>query len=213
MDPTFEYGVTLAKSTGRVTLRLADADVLPFRFTNFVDHVAQYAKELKEFAVEMREKTKHNNKLVDQNAYLLAAHPDKTYVLPKKFDFVPLFDFSPIDNALARLRTSANRYEVALTNNIKKGGRPSGDEAQNLNQILMKSERAMMRAEGLPRRDWFKHMIYAPGLYTGYGVKTLPGIREGLEERKWDEVNLFIGEVAVALNRVADELDRATSLL
>ena len=71
----------------------------------------------------------------------------------------------------------------------------------------------MMRPEGLPRRDWFKHMIYAPGLYTGYGVKTLPGIREGLEERKWDEVNLFIGEVAAALNRVADELDRATSLL
>ena len=213
MDPTFEYGVTLAKSTGRVTLRLADTNVLPFRFTNFVDHVAQYAKQLKEFAVEVREKTINNNKLVDQNAYSLAAHPDKTYVLPKKLDSVPLFDFSPIDNALARLRTSANRYEVALTNNIKKGGRPSGDEAQNLNQILMKSERAMMREEGLPRRSWFKHMIYAPGFYTGYGVKTLPGIREGLEERKWDEVNLFMGEVAAALNRVADELDRATSLL
>jgi N-acetylated-alpha-linked acidic dipeptidase len=150
MDPTFEYGVTLAKSTGRVTLRLADADVLPFRFTNFVDHVAQYAKELKEFAVEMREKTKHNNKLVDQNAYSLAAHPDKTYVLPKKLDSVPLFDFSPIDNALARLRASANRYEVALTNNIKKDVRPSGDEAQNLNQILMKSERAMMRQRVFP---------------------------------------------------------------
>jgi len=82
-----------------------------------------------------------------------------------------------------------------------------------LNQILMKSERAMTRAEGLPRRDWFKHMIYAPGYYTGYGVKTFPGIREGIEERKWDEVSLFIGVVAAALNRVADEVDKATSLL
>lgn len=213
MDPTFEYGVTLAKSTGRVTLRLADTDVLPFRFTNFVDHVEQYAKQLKEFALETREKTKHNNKLVDQNAYSLMAHPDKTYVVPKKLDSVPSFDFSPIDNALARLRASANRYEVVLTNIIKRDDRPSGSDAQTLNQILMKSERAMTRAEGLPRRDWFKHMIYAPGYYTGYGVKTFPGIREGIEERKWDEVSLFIGEVAAALNRVADEVDKATSLL
>jgi N-acetylated-alpha-linked acidic dipeptidase len=71
----------------------------------------------------------------------------------------------------------------------------------------------MTRGDGLPRRPWFKHMIYAPGFYTGYGVKTLPGIREGLEERKWEEVNLFIGEVSAALDRVADEVDAAASLL
>ena len=71
----------------------------------------------------------------------------------------------------------------------------------------------MTRGDGLPRRPWFKHMIYAPGFYTGYGVKTLPGIREGLEERKWDEVNFFIGEVAAVLNRVADEVDGASLIL
>jgi N-acetylated-alpha-linked acidic dipeptidase len=77
----------------------------------------------------------------------------------------------------------------------------------------MKVERVMTRGDGLPRRPWFKHMIYAPGFYTGYGVKTLPGIREGLEERKWDEVNFFIGEVAAVLNRVADEVDGASLIL
>ena len=71
----------------------------------------------------------------------------------------------------------------------------------------------MLRENGLPRRDWFKHMIYAPGFYTGYGVKTLPGIREGLEERNWDEVNLFISEVAKALDRAAATINNATTIL
>ena len=71
----------------------------------------------------------------------------------------------------------------------------------------------MLREEGLPRRDWFKHMIYAPGFYTGYGVKTLPGIREGLEQRKWDEVNFFIVEVANALNRASETINKATKIL
>ena len=71
----------------------------------------------------------------------------------------------------------------------------------------------MLRENGLPRRDWFKHMIYAPGYYTGYGVKTLPGIREGLEERNWDEVDLFIGEVSKALDRAASTINNATKIL
>ena len=71
----------------------------------------------------------------------------------------------------------------------------------------------MQREKGLPRRDWFKHMIYAPGYYTGYGVKTLPGIREGLEERNWDEVDLFIGEVSKALDRASSTINNATNIL
>ncbi len=213
MDPDFVYGQTLSKATGRTTLRLADAAVLPFRFTNFVDHVAVYTDQLKEMAKKMKEETDRSNRLLEQNAYSLSAHPDKQYIPPGKLGSVPDFDFSPVDNAVSRLRASAEKYEMALTKRIIENGRPTGDTARNLNRILMKVERTMTRDDGLPRRPWFKHMIYAPGFYTGYGVKTLPGIREGLEERKWEEVNLFIGEVAVVLNRVADEVDGASSLL
>lgn len=213
MDPDFVYGVTLSQATGRTTLRLADAAVLPFRFTNFVDHVAVYADQLKEMAKKVKEETERTNRLVDENAYSLSAHPENKYVPPDKLGSVPDFDFSSVNNAASRLRTSAEKYEVALTTSVTKNGRPVGDTARNLNQILMKVERVMTRGDGLPRRPWFKHMIYAPGFYTGYGVKTLPGIREGLEERKWDEVNFFIGEVAAVLNRVADEVDGASLIL
>ena len=56
-------------------------------------------------------------------------------------------------------------------------------------------------------------MIYAPGYYTGYGVKTLPGVREGLEERKWNEVKDYIQEVAKALDRAAAKINSAAKLL
>jgi N-acetylated-alpha-linked acidic dipeptidase len=164
-------------------------------------------------AKKVKEETERTNRLIEKNAYSLSVHPDRKYVPPGKHGSVPDFDFLPVDNAVSRLRTSAEKYEMALTKSVTKNGRPAGATARNLNQILMKVERAMTRGDGLPRRPWFKHMIYAPGFYTGYGVKTLPGIREGLEERKWEEVNLFIGEVSAALDRVADEVDAAASLL
>ena len=64
--------------------------------------------------------------------------------------------------------------------------------------------------QGLPGgRDWYQHMIYAPGAHTGYGVKTLPGIREAIEDRRWDEANQYIGVVARALNAYSTRLDRA----
>ena len=88
-----------------------------------------------------------------------------------------------------------------------------GGTGERLNNLLQGMEQRMTREEGLPRRPWFRHMIYAPGFWTGYGVKTLPGIREGLEERAWDEVDMFVDEVAAALNRVSDGLDQAAALL
>ena len=111
----------------------------------------------------------------------------------------------------SKLRSSAWNYEKAL-GKLKKGSLSAEKKAQ-INALLKNVEQAMLREEGLPRRDWFKHMIYAPGFYTGYGVKTLPGIREGLEQRKWDEVDFFIVEVAKALNRASETIKKATKIL
>lgn len=213
MDPTFEYGVTLSKTTGRATLRLAQADILPFRFTNFADNVRKYVEDLIELAKKKREETEKKNKLIDENAFVLAADPLKTYVPPTKDTPVPEFDFTLLESALARLERSAEAYEAALARFFASGKSLSAEESQQLNAILISTERTMIREEGLPRRSWFKHQIYAPGLYTGYGVKTLPGIREGLEERNWDEVRQYIGVVSEKLDGVADAIDSAVALL
>jgi N-acetylated-alpha-linked acidic dipeptidase len=81
------------------------------------------------------------------------------------------------------------------------------------NAVLVTAERALTRSEGLPRRPWFRHQIYAPGLYTGYGVKTLPAVREALEERRFDEATAQIPNVAAAIEAYAAEIEKAAAAL
>tara|TARA_B100001179_G_scaffold223993_1_gene202213 strand:- start:2918 stop:3460 length:543 start_codon:yes stop_codon:yes gene_type:complete len=176
-----------------------------------VENIGTYIESNKKFAEKVTKETKRQNKLLDQNAYTIAGNPKKTYLPPKRLDIVPDFDFGLLDAAYLRLKASAWNYEKAL-NRFKKGSLSAEQKAQ-INSLLKNVEQSMLRENGLPRRDWFKHMIYAPGFYTGYGVKTLPGIREGLEERNWDEVNLFISEVAKALDRAAATINNATTIL
>lgn len=211
-DPGFRYGVALAKTTGRITLRLADADVLPFRFANMAQHVKRYLGEVKVLADKMRERTRLHNKLVEEGAFALAADPTLVYVPPEAKDPVPHLNFAPLENAADRLAEAAKRYDAALAAALRSPGR-DGDTLVRLNALLRGMERRLTRPEGLPRRPWFRHQLYAPGYWTGYGVKTLPGVREGIEERAWDEVDLFVGEIAAALDRLSDGLDEATALL
>ena len=210
-DGDFKYGVTLSKVTGRLVLRLSESDILPFRFVNMVDNIGTYIESNKKLAEEVKKETKVRNQLLDQNAYTIAGNPKKTYLPPKRLDAVPDFDFDPLDAAYSRLKASAWNYEKAL-NKFKRGSLSAEQKAQ-INYLLKNVEQSMQREKGLPRRDWFKHMIYAPGYYTGYGVKTLPGIREGLEERNWDEVDLFIGEVSKALDRASSTINNSTNIL
>jgi N-acetylated-alpha-linked acidic dipeptidase len=74
-------------------------------------------------------------------------------------------------------------------------------------------EGTLLGARGLPGREWYKHLIYAPGLYTGYGVKTIPGVREAIEQNHWDEANQYVVFTATALAAYCDRLDKATVLL
>ena len=82
-------------------------------------------------------------------------------------------------------------------------------ERDRVNAALTVLEQSLMDPHGLPGREWYQHMIYAPGMYTGYGVKTLPGIREAIEERHWDEANRYVGVVSRALNAYSERMDRA----
>ena len=210
-DPDFQYGVTLAKTTGRMTLRLANADVLPMRFANFVDNVSMYADELIELLDQTRTSTERENELVEMNAYLLAADPTQTYVPPKAKDRVPYLSFASLRNAVQGIEQSAVALDSEIRRVLESGLTAVQREA--VNEVLITTERLMTNDDGLPRRPWFRHQVYAPGFYTGYGVKTLPGIREAIEQRNWEEATEQIELVAEMLIRVSGALERAVRIL
>ena len=228
-DPGFQYGVALAKTTARATLRLANADILPFRFSPLANNVTTYRDEVMALLTETRETTERRNALIASNAYVLSADPTRTYVPPEAQDDVPFINFAPLQNAVTRLEESATRYDRAYDAMIgghsamgrdvdAEGSSPSDmtehrEVQRRLNAALIETERLMTREQGLPRRDWFRHQIYAPGFYTGYGVKTLPGIREAIEQRAWDEASEQVGYLAITLGRLSDKIDQAAAML
>ena len=210
-DGKFIYGTTLSKVNGRLVLRLSEADILPFRFVNMVDNIGKFVEQNKKLSEDIRKSTKSLNDLLDNNDFAISSNPKKTYLPPKRLRQVPEFDFKPLDAALARLSTSAWKYEEALLKFQK--GSLTTERKSEINALLRSVDQAFINSKGLPRRDWFKNMMYAPGYYTGYGVKTLPGIREGLEERKWNEVRVYIKEVSKALDRASENINSASRIL
>lgn len=205
IDPDFAYSSTLPKVTGRVTLRLAMTDVPPFRFLPLVDRIETYLGEIESMTDAMREETARHNTLIESGAYDLAADPLNPLLPPQKQDDVPYFPFSHIRNALGTLLTNAMRADGAVS---RVEDTVLAQNAQRISQSVYTVERAMIDMDGLPRRPWFRHQIYAPGFYTGYGVKTLPGVREAIEERKWHETHEQIDDLAITLRKMARALEK-----
>ena len=201
-DPSFEYGVALAKTGGRAALRMADADVLPFDFRNLYNTISDYATELMNMVSDMRDNTKLENEIIANGNYKLAADTAKHLLPPKPKTDVPFIDFSPLQNALSALKISADTLAATWKNKL------SQSNADAFNQQLYKAEQQLLLPDGLPRRNWFKHSIYAPGFYTGYGVKTFPGIREAIEQRNWTEAQQQIINAANAVKKLADYLSK-----
>ena len=213
-DPDFAYGIALAQTAGRVVMRLADADVLPLEFGAFADTLDRYVGELVKLADDLREETREKNRLLREHTFELAADPRETYVAPEPKSEVPFVNFAPLQNAAAKLQSAARAYAATTAGLKGPGGTlPPADLRRQLDTILLKMEQVLLRPEGLPRRPWYQHMIYAPGFYTGYGVKTLPGVREALEERNWTEVAEQVEATARVLENYALEIDRARKLI
>jgi len=212
-DPNFDYGIALAQVAGRVVLRFANADVLPLSFPNFADTVARYVKEVTKLAEDTRDEIAERNRRVEEGTYAAVSDPTETYVVPRAESPAPTLDFVSLQTALTRLQESAKSYQTTFEAPAAQSRLASAGTQARLDQILMNVERSMTREAGLPRRPWFKHQVYAPGFYTGYGVKTLPGVREAIEQHNWKEANEQIAHAAAALQQVASEIDRATALL
>ena len=209
VDPTFEYGVTLAKVAGRIMLRAAQADLIPAREGDFAASIAGYAEDLHKLADSMRTKTTELSKLLDDESYKLTSNPDTPRAAPARVADVPYLNFAALDNAVVKLEQSAKAFDKEYAR-LDASSDPSSKLARDrVNAALTVLEQSLMDAHGLPGREWYQHMIYAPGLHTGYGVKTLPGIREAIEERRWDEANQYMGVVSHALNAYSERMDRA----
>lgn len=208
-DPGFAYGVALSKTCGRIMMRLANADVLPFEFNQFQRTLNEYVVELKSLIDNLRTQTEVENKMLQDKVYMLANDPKLKLNVPTEKVTVPYLDFSQLENAMILLRKQADEFNGLSKEAIVK----SQDQQKAINKVLYQIERSLLSEDGLPRRPWYKHQIYAPGLYTGYGVKTMPGIREGIEQRSYEEAQSNIYKVANTLKTYSDELGKVVSML
>jgi N-acetylated-alpha-linked acidic dipeptidase len=208
-DPGYLYGIALSKTAGRVMMRLANAEVLPIDFNSFFKTVNDYAGEVKTLLENTRTETEIEDKMIKENLFDLAKDPTKPYAAPKQKDIVPFLNFSSLENALAQLKTATEDFQ-------KLYGRASTlapSKLLQLNEVLYKAERSLLQTQGLPRRTWYRHQVYAPGFYTGYGVKTLPGIREAIEQRYWKEAQDNIEIVAKTLQAYTAAVTEAVNMM
>ena len=190
-DPDMGYGITLAKIAGRIVLRLANAEVLPFEFGAWYTTVQGYLLEINDLLNMMRVEVEQHNAFIDKKVFSLTADPKKPFNQPTKKTIIPYVDFSPLHNALASLKVTVDALgEKSLISLTSK---------DVLNDKLIHAEEVLTFASGLPRRSWYRHQIYAPGFYTGYGVKTLPGVREAIEQENWEECRSQVTILATTL--------------
>jgi N-acetylated-alpha-linked acidic dipeptidase len=209
-DTSFVYGRALAQTVGTAVMRLADADVLPYQFTGLAETVGRYAKEVAKLLKDTQDTIRERNRELDEGLFAATTDPREPLVPPARQDLPPFLNFAPLDNAVDLLTRAADRYERAFGRAQANGGATlARPEARVVNATLIQSERALVSTAGLPRRPWYRHAVYAPGFYTGYGVKTLPGVREAIEQRNWPEAEQQIVVVSKALQGAADVVNRA----
>jgi N-acetylated-alpha-linked acidic dipeptidase len=198
-DPGFQYGVTLAETAGHAILRMADADGLPFDFTYLYKTIETYSNDLITLLKRDRENTELENQIINSGSYSVGEDPTKRYHNPFVKPEAPYLDFSPLQNALQQLGNSVDSLNVVYQKNIRKN-----NMSLAFSQSLHRAEQQLLNDKGLPHRVWYKHTLYAPGSYTGYGVKTMPGIREAIEQRNWNEAQQQIEVDAKAIMRLAE---------
>jgi N-acetylated-alpha-linked acidic dipeptidase len=197
-DRNFDYGTTLAKVTGRTLLRLAEADVLPFEYKDLHLALKTYVGELLKLGDELRENNALENRLINEGKYQQSADPSAVFYVPRNKPVVPELDFTNLDKAIAALGKSSQDISANATKVL-----PDKKERAGLNEILYLAERQLLLTAGLPQRPWYKHSLYAPGLHTGYSVKTLPGIREAIEQADWFEVTKQVDLAAERIQQLA----------
>jgi len=213
-DTDFVYGRALAQTVGTSVMRLADAQALPFDFTDFADTVGMYTKELQKLLSDKQDEIRERNQEIEEGMFKATFDPRRPTVVPVKEAIPPHLNFAPLQNALDSLTRSATHYQQSLS-----AIQPNLDHEKLvsplrvLNRELIETERKLTNVDGLPRRSWYKHLLYAPGVYSGYGVKTVPGVREGIEQKRYGEAELEIVRVSKALEDESSQIELAARQL
>jgi N-acetylated-alpha-linked acidic dipeptidase len=213
-DTNFQYGRALAQTGGSAVLRLADADLLPFEFGDFADTMDFYVKDLKTLAQKTQADIQERNREIEEGVFQATDDPKKPLIPPPAEPAAPYLNFAPLDNATGALARSASEYRKALEKiNANGGSALAAASLADVNKLLIQSERKLTTSEGLPNRPWFKHQIYAPGFYTGYAAKTMPAVRESIEQKQWKEAEAGIVVVAHVLQDEAELISAAAAKL
>ena len=209
-DPGLAYGKALSQTVGRLVLRIADADTPPVRFGDLATTVRGYLTEVKALVETRRKQDEKRSALLAGDSFRLASDPLSPVSAPPAEAATPLIELAALENAVGRLEASAKAYDAAFA---AKGAALTPAARAKLNAALRDIDQTLLIPEGLPGRNWYKHALYAPGRFTGYGAKTLPGVREAVEERRFADANLYAGRTAAAIERFAARLDMARGIV
>jgi N-acetylated-alpha-linked acidic dipeptidase len=212
LDTDFVYGRALAQTIGTAVIRLADADVLPFDFSGLGDTVQKYVKELHDLLSRKQDEVRERNRQIQEGTLAALNDPRRPQVLPKIESVPPALNFAPLDNASGTLTETARRYERAV-GDAQNRSNHNAAVIGAINAKLRDVESQLTDPDGLPNRAWYRHLLYAPGLYTGYSVKTIPGAREAIEQGNYSDAEREIARVARALLRASTLIDSASAEL
>jgi len=210
IDSDFSYGRALAQTGGTTVMRLADADVIPYEFTGMAETIAKYVIELEKQLKDKQEEIGEHNLELKEGVFNAIADPRKTSVPPPQETTPPYMNFAPLKNGVEAVKHSAEHYQAAVAK-AQSAGTLSPQALDSLNLDLLKIQRTFLTERGLPERPWFKHQVYAPGAYTGYGAKPIAAVREYMDEKKWAEAEAQVPTVAKVLQDVAAAIDKAAA--
>ena len=194
-------------------MRLADAEILPFDFVDFADTVQKYTEELEKLLADQQEGIRERNQELDEGVFKATLDPRRPTVAPAREEVPPHLNFAPLRNAVDSLARSAEHYRQALSHQQTVMNATPPASLHALNQLLIESERKLTNEDGLPRRPWYKNLVEAPGVYTGYDPKTMPGVREGIEQKRYAEAEQEIVRVAKALQEESSLIESAAQML
>ena len=210
VDTDFAYGRALAETAGTTILRLADADLIPVDYAAQAEAIEDYEADLEKLLKDKQEEIAEQNLELKEGVFTAMADPHKTFVPPPAEAVPPYMNFSPMRNAIERLKASANRYSQAVSAYRAEGSPALTQESlDRVNADLLQVPREFLDPKGLPERPWFKNQVYAPGAYTGYGAKPMAAVREYMDEKKWTEADAQIPRVAAVIDKAAGGISQA----
>ncbi|MBI3675299.1 MAG: M28 family peptidase [Proteobacteria bacterium] len=210
VDPGFVYSGVLAKTVGRMVLRLADTELPVERAQNFSDTMTSYLGQVKKLEGDKRKEAETQKGLLKDRAFQLAADPTKTSGVPTALNDVPKLNLAPLEKSIAHLTQSAKAYDTAFA---AKSATLAPSARAKLWDAMQRLDQRLTSDVGLPGRPWYRNLIYAPGRFTGYGAKTLPGVREAIEDQRWSDAEKYAKLTADVLDAYSNGLDQATKIL